>query len=311
MNHTVEGKITDENIKSMFNVYMDYKVNEPDENGVFEFSETQLDETIKISVPYDEGYYLLNYVDGVTYDVKTEYINGSYVFDTKNLGTFMFSTKSTGKTEPVKTESVELAQQTITDEATGVTVSGMLPVDAKMDVLLCFYGEQRIHPFSSYYLNNFEDNYPKHQDITTYVCSSEFERDVDADAGRIFTVIGEDGWTQYVGTGEDGKFELAITFIKDYEVLEFESDLTVTLPFDYREALVKGSRIGTASAMQYDYTKKEFVTLEVLPQDATEQGTYQFKAKAPGQFFIGDDIALNLLVKHYSADASERVAMMQ
>ncbi|MEE0060270.1 MAG: hypothetical protein UE295_05530 [Acutalibacteraceae bacterium] len=297
---TIDIDIKDENIKDIYGILMCYDVNEPDENGVFEYSETELDQKVKVSIPYDEGMYLLNFVDGVTYDVPTEYVDGSYVFETDKLGTFMFSTKSTGKTQPAKTENVELAQQTIVDDVTGVQVSGMLPVDAEMNVVLCAYGDHRVHDSSKFYFDSFEENYPKVTDISELLCSDEFERSFEADSGRLSGLLSEEGWTNIIDPQAQGKLELKITFIKDYEMLDFESDLTVTLPFDYREALIKGSRIGTASAMQYDYTNKEFVTLELVDKEATAEGAFQFKAKTPGQFFIGDDIALNSMVEYYA-----------
>ncbi len=301
-----EPEFTKECIKDIYSVLMGYRVNEPDANGNFEYSETELNEKVKVSIPYDEGMYILGCENGVAYDMNTEYIDGSYVFETDKLGTFMISTESTGRTEPTKTENVELVQQTIIDEATGVQVSGMLPVDAEMDVWLSFFGHFSIHDSYSFMGGSVEEDYPKSDDISKFYYTFNNYRDVLKEANEISTIISEEDWTRYIhGTTDElvnNMFEARITFIKDFEILEFESDLTVTLPFDYRDGLIKGNCESEAIAMQYDYTNKEFVKLEAIPKESTTEGTFQFKTKTPGQFFIGDEVGLNYAVKTYTAN---------
>ena len=293
-------QIDDERIKEVYTILMGYKVNEPDENGVFEYSETELNETVKVSIPYEEGYYLLHCQNGTAYDVATEYIDGSYVFETDKLGTFMISTVSTGKTAPTKTENVELAQQTIIDKATGLQVSGMLPVDARMDVFWCFYGDHRMHNSHSFETGAFEEDYPKADNVSKFFYSSEDERAVDSFMGRVSGSILKEDWTHYDYFDIDGKMEARIVFIKDFEILDFESDVIVTLPFDYRDGLIRAGRKAEAAALQYDYNNKSFVKLEAIPKESTETGTFQFKAKVPGQLFMGDSKSLNETVTVYT-----------
>lgn len=298
-------KIKDDRIKAVYSIHMGYRVNEPDENGVFEYSETELNEKVKVNIPSEEGLYLIRCEGGIAYDVATEYIDGSYVFETDRLGKFMLSTVSTGRTEPVKTEKVELVQQTITDEATGIQVSGMLPVDAEMDVLLCFYNEYRLHSYDPMLDCNFEENYPKPDDISEFFYETEDERLVDTEAGRFSATMSKPDWIDYLET-EQSELELKLTFIKNFEILEFESDLTITLPFDYRNGLANINRKGSVSAMQYDYNKKEFITLEVLPLNAAESN-FQFKAKAPGQFFMGKSTDIKAIKRFYVSGPSVEI----
>jgi hypothetical protein len=189
---------------------------------VFEYSQTDLDKTVKVSIPYDEGMYLLLCENGVAYDINAEYIDGCYVFETDQLGTFMFSTESTGRTEPTRTENIELAQQTIIDEVTGVQVSGMLPVDAEMDVLLAMAGDYRLHIFNYYDKRVMEEDYPKANNVSKFLYDDEEERSVDTEAGRLSGTFSKKGWTNYDGSGADGTLETTITFIKDYEILPKE-----------------------------------------------------------------------------------------
>ena len=78
--------------------------------------------------------------------------------------------------------------------------------------------------------------------------------------------------------------------IKDFEVLDFESDIRVTQPFDYNHALdismVGASNSGKATAIQYDYNKREFVTLDVVTEKDTEKDIFQFIIKSPDDFFL-------------------------
>ncbi|MBQ1992327.1 MAG: hypothetical protein II233_06080, partial [Clostridia bacterium] len=131
-----KGTIVYEEVKDIICISMRYVNYALAVNSYTQEPETKLAEKVKVSIPYEEGMYILANENGVAYDIPAEYIDGKYVFETNRLGEFIISTVSTGKTEPTKTENVELAQQTITDERTGVTVSGMLPVDARLGVSL-------------------------------------------------------------------------------------------------------------------------------------------------------------------------------
>ena len=108
-----EYKITDERVKEIFYITMNSKVEksrEVDADTVITDEENQyittLNETVKVSIPYDEGMYVLASENGVAYDVNAEYIDGNYVFETDTLGEFIISTEPTGRTEPTKTENV-------------------------------------------------------------------------------------------------------------------------------------------------------------------------------------------------------------
>lgn len=306
-----EYKITDERVKEIFYITMNSKVEksrEVDADTVITDEENQyittLNETVKVSIPYDEGMYVLASENGVAYDVSAEYIDGKYVFETDTLGEFIISTEPTGRTEPTKTENVELAEQTITDECTGVQVSGMLPVDAKMNVVLEIIDDKLLSvQESSFYeaeagiVRTVEGEFPNPANPADYC----YEK---AEIENISETITDPDWTVYEGmTG--GRLQATVVFTKDFEVLDFESDLTVTLPFDYRNALSTGNISGDAVVEQYNYDSNEFVALEVLSAEDTAQGTFQFKTKTSGRFFFGTEDLLNHMKGLLESDTQE------
>ena len=288
-----EYEITDSAIKDIFDIVMQYKTYK-DNLSIEDVFITELKETVKVSIPYDtEGMYVVASKNGVAYDVNAEYIDGKYVFETDKLGSFIFRTEPIGRTEPVKTENVELAQQTITDERTGIKVSGMLPVDAEMDISMSLVYESDFFYKMDADNYSFEGDYPQATEVADCYVNYSDEKNID----DIIERISDKGWSKFEELVGD-KIQLYISFVKDFEILDFESDLTVTLPFDYREKLITGELTGDTMAVKYDYDKKEFVTLEVLPED--EKDTFQFKTETPGNFFFGDTSGVNRVTAFYS-----------
>ncbi|MEE1075680.1 MAG: hypothetical protein UHY68_00260 [Acutalibacteraceae bacterium] len=291
-----EYEITDPSIKEIFDISMQYKIHR-DNLSVEDVFITELKETVKVSIPYDtEGLYVVASKNGVAYDVNAEYIDGKYVFETDTLGGFIFRAEPIGRTEPVKTENVELAQQTITDERTGIQVSGMLPVDAKMDVSVDLVYESEFFYKMDAGEYTFEGDYPKATNVADCYIKYTEEKNID----DIKEIITEEGWSEFEDFAGD-KIQLYINFVKDFEILDFESDLTVTLPLDYRQNLITGKLTGETIAVKYDYDKKGFVNLEVLP-DKEDDGKFEFKTNTPGNFFFGDTSSINRFMRFYERE---------
>ncbi len=290
------GLILDPSIKEIFDISMQYKIHR-DNLSVEDVFITELKETVKVNIPYEEeGLYVVASKNGVAYDVNAEYIDGKYVFETDTLGGFIFRAEPIGRTEPVKTENVELAQQTITDERTGIQVSGMLPVDAKMDVSVDLVYESEFFYKMDAGEYTFEGDYPKATNVADCYIKYTEEKNID----DIKEIITEEGWSEFEDFAGD-KIQLYINFVKDFEILDFESDLTVTLPLDYRQNLITGKLTGETIAVKYDYDKKGFVNLEVLP-DKEDDGKFEFKTNTPGNFFFGDTSSINRFMRFYERE---------
>ena len=180
----------------------------------------------------------------------------------------------------------------------------MLPVDAKMNVVLEIIDDKLLSvQESSFYeaeagiVRTVEGEFPNPANPADYC----YEK---AEIENISETITDPDWTVYEGmTG--GRLQATVVFTKDFEVLDFESDLTVTLPFDYRNALSTGNVLGDVVVEQYNYDNNEFVTLEVLSVEDTAQGTFQFKTKTSGRFFFGTEDLLNHMKGLLESDTQE------
>ncbi len=293
----VKYDMKDKSTKEVFNISMKYHVNNIDENGREEHSATQLAEIVKVSIPYDEGMYVVRSEDGIAYDVNAKYIDGKYVFETDKLGTFMMRTEAVGRTTPEKTKNLKLSQQTLVDEATGIQVSGMLPDGAEVEAEIHYIDNNDFYDrFEFSY--NVESDYPRISDLSDYYTVFAYEKG----ASNIAGTISEEGWADKEGTA-GGKLSVSINVVKDLEILDFDSDLTVTLPFDYHNGLAIGSaktELGMAKAVHYDYDTKEFTTLEIIPKENTAKDTFEFKAKSIGLFFLGSEGEIDKLVDYYT-----------
>ena len=123
--------------------------------------------------------------------------------------------------------------------------------------------------------------------------------DAEEKITNIAKVINKKGWAEiepYAG----GKLAVWVGIAKDNEVLDFESDLTVTLPFNYRRGLATGGITDEAIVVQYDYDNKEFQNREIVSAEATPKGMFQFTTEACGRFFIGGESQINSLMNFYN-----------
>ncbi len=289
-----EYEIKDDSIKEIFLVSMNYL---PD--GTIEYlrpasASVYLAETVKVSIPYEEGMCVVHSVDGVAYDINAEYIDGKYVFETNTLGTFIMRTEPVGRATPEKTKNLELKQQTIVDEITGIEVSGMLPVGAEIESTVDFIdmvmmSDRWDPPYT------VDSDYPEFSNVEDYYIEYEYEKKID----NIAKIINRKNWAEEEPT-LGGKLNVSIAFVKDYEILDFESDLTVTLPFNYRRGMVTGGLTGEPVIVQYDYDTKEFVDITAVSAENTPKGMFQFKTKTPGRFFISTKDGIDSIKGFYT-----------
>lgn len=202
------------------------------------------------------------------------------------------SEESTNSKENTATGNAELTQQTLVDELTRIQVSGMMPVDSKIEA------DMEIIDGSIFY-DRWDPPYTVESDFPelTGAMDNSAEGESDRKIDNIAKIINEKGWAQtevYAG----GNLAVRIDVANSSENVDFESDLIVTLPFNYRRGLINGGIEGEIKAVQYDYDSKEFVELEIVPAEDTPKGRFQFKAKSDGCFFIASEGAINSL-KHF------------
>lgn len=201
-----------------------------------------------------------------------------------NTSTSSQSTQQTVKEDNASdendTEEIKLVEQTLVDEITGIEVSGMLPEGAKLDSMIYIIDDFMLsESFDTPYI--MEDDHPRVTEISDGMYGPEGKR-ID----NIRKIMNEKGWAQYEGYA-GGKLDISLYIVKGTKVLDFDSDLTVTLPFNYRRGLVNGGITGEATVVQYDYDNKCFVDLEIVPAEDTPKGMFQFKTTSGGQFIAG------------------------
>lgn len=206
------------------------------------------------------------------------------------------ATESAESTEPennTDVASVELAQQTKVDEVTGVEVSGMLPVGADLVSMVDFISVVDLYDrFDNPY--SVEGDFKKFDGIIGDYDTYQADRKVD----NIAKFINQRDWANYEGTA-GGMLDVDIYFIKDSEVIEFESDMTITMPFNYRRGLITGGVEDEPVVKHYDYDDNVFTDIELVPAEATPKGMFQFKAKEPGLFFLGGESDVDGLLEFY------------
>jgi hypothetical protein len=193
------------------------------------------------------------------------------------------------------TKEIKLEQQTLIDEITGVEVTGELPVGAEIVTTtsimstMDFYGERLEPPYT------VEGDFPECTgSIAGYLATLP-----DQKAKNIAKIMNMKDWAQWESYA-GGMLHTQIYFVIDSEIVEFESDLTVTLPYNYRRGLVNGGITDEATAIHYDYDNKEFVKLELVPVEDTPKGMFQFKTKSSGRFFIGGESYTTRLIDFYA-----------
>lgn len=100
----------------------------PDELEMADLSKTP----VTAYIPYDkEGCYVVfsEYETSKTTQLKAEYVDGYYKVQMVGSGTYIICDY------PLAEGDGKLVQQTLVDEKTGVSVSGMIPTDSKLVVL--------------------------------------------------------------------------------------------------------------------------------------------------------------------------------
>ncbi|MEE1153570.1 MAG: hypothetical protein UH241_00240, partial [Acutalibacteraceae bacterium] len=263
INNGTFSKLKEDYMKEMFSI----SIEEEDlkDSDAKYFSTTVLDRNVKISIPSDnKDLYVINVNNTFSpYQLDAEYIDGKYVFETDTLGYFVLSSQALPEyKEP------ELTQQTITDEKTGITVSGLLPTDATVDFNVLTYSNLLYTDFmdadnTAYSFNHSRYSLPQADKLYTIVSSSEYSEKMD--------------WT---ALDEEHSVNVQILFRDGFRLLDFSSDLTVTLPHGFKyylRDLVKAYKI--------DYNANALNPVEILPSKSEEELT--FKANAIGSYIIG------------------------
>lgn len=206
--------------------------------------------------------------------------------------------EQTTATEAQTAEEDTIQEQTLTDEVTGVQVTGKLPVGVELVTstyimsTVDFYDERLEPPYT------VEGDYPKRTGSIEQYYDLCKERKTE----NIAKIMNNKDWAQWEGYA-GGMINIQLYLVKDSKILESvpESELIVTMPYNYRRGLVTGGITGEARAINYDYDDKKFVKLELIPAESTAEGTFQFKTNSLGRFFIGGDTQITDIMNFYES----------
>ncbi len=154
-----------------------------------------------------------------------QYTDGKYYIETSGLGSFMLCKEPS--LSPEIGQDFNMIQQTIVDENTGITISGMIPEGAMLYTTFenITNMDIRIIPDDEWDYALLKYDYPL------------------PSLREVFTKKTTDGKTKYDYSWYEnnehatGAMVVDIVFVKDYEVIQFDSELTVTLPLDYYKVL--------------------------------------------------------------------------
>lgn len=193
------------------------------------------------------------------------------------------SVTSSTTSSATSSAKLEFAEQTLVDKVTGVEVTGMLPVGAEV-----LTDAEIISAVDLY--DVFDSPYSLEGDFKKLSGSiGDYEEyQADRKVENIGKIMNLENWAQWEGYG-GGMLEVRVCFVKDSQIIDVESDFTVTMPFNYRRGLVTGGITDEAVAVHYDYDNNEFSDVELVTADETPKGMFQFKAKDTGLFFLGGE----------------------
>ncbi|MBQ1991245.1 MAG: hypothetical protein II233_00520 [Clostridia bacterium] len=228
----------------------------------------------------------------------TEQPTDESTFATEETATEEATAEQTTATEAQTAEEDTIQEQTLTDEVTGVQVTGKLPVGVELVTstyimsTVDFYDERLEPPYT------VEGDYPKRTGSIEQYYDLCKERKTE----NIAKIMNNKDWAQWEGYA-GGMINIQLYLVKDSKILESvpESELIVTMPYNYRRGLVTGGITGEARAINYDYDDKKFVKLELIPAESTAEGTFQFKTNSLGRFFIGGDTQITDIMNFYES----------
>ncbi len=238
----------------------------------------------------------------------------------------MCAMSCTACTTKETTESnVGLTQQTLVDEATNIKVTGMLPQGVKLCTTISLVDGEFLSERYSVKVSMPEDSpyeelymhrdYPV-ADHVNIINKREYNKaegnTEDYTSYDVSWVTENNGWAMPVMCVDVG-------FVKDGAEVDVDSELTVTLPFDYRKALTECREDSNATAFELEVISDEeekLNELEVISKGKTKKGTFQYKTNGGGVFFVGNDYQMKCYTSLYeyepkdvfAPDVAERIS---
>ena len=222
-------------------------------------------------------------------DVQAKYVDGKYEFKTDHLGHFVLSTK------PLEKKTYTLKDQTITDKDTGVVIQGMLPENVDLDVRIVWWDHEYIDDTEE--PNKFSDGrfcVPNMSELYTHNFNSngnfyDAKDWLDSDYSDLGACV----------------HEIDIAFYDEFKLLDVDSELTVTLPIDYRKFAEASKTDSNVMVFKSNPEENTLKGLEVLSKENSPEGSIVFKTNSTGSFFMGNNAHTNSFLSFFDSSLDE------
>lgn len=177
---------------------------------------------------------------------------------------------------------LKLTEQTLTHSETGIKVSGLMPEDVEL-----YASFEMIYLYGLSENPEYEKSLAENYDMSLLFSDIELNSEMYNKELLI---------NEYDSTGNTYIPCLRFAFCKDDEIIEFKSDLTVTIPDDYRSFLAHIKKDSELKAYQLDYNTDTLKSVELIPND----NSIVFKANSYGCYFLGTNSFMNEFTANYS-----------
>lgn len=198
---------------------------------------------------------------------------------------------ATSSTQPTdENPANNLVYKTVCDLDTGVTIAGYMPESPEFDI--------RIRMWDSEIIN---DNEEPHKFSDKMFSTPTYEDHINNNFNSNGNFYDED-WINpnYLADACAYIPQIDIVFFDDDKVLDLKSNLTVTLPIDYRKfAGVKGSDQNVMVFKSYP-EENTIKGLKVLSPTDSPADTVVFKTDSTGTFFLGNEEYMNQFLRYFN-----------
>ena len=229
-------------VVEIYDIHVNYLTLENGEKVTKTSDDPDVCNNIIVSIPCDiPDLYVLDVSDNsMNGFLSFQYKNGKYYFSPAGPGSFMLCREPAYTTEVP--QELNMIEQTIVDPNTGITVSGKIPEGAMMYTTFeNVHFDDLLNDFDSPHMLKYNYQLPSLKEVF-------IQKLTDGEIKYDYSWFEEDFLA-------DGPMAVDLVFVKNYEILEFESDLTVTLPLDYYKVLESRKYL-----YEYDFSDGDYTT---------------------------------------------------
>ncbi len=189
---------------------------------------------------------------------------------------------------------MKLVEQTLVDDETSITVSGMLPEGAEMYIRFTNKDFMRMADNLELTIENEVSN-PTVDELKSY-----------KPAYNPIEFYSSTNWSASTQPLEaDGVPCIEIYFAKGDELLEFESEFIVTAPIDFRAFATSRQSDFNMISLYLDNDQRKFCSTSVLSSEETPSNCFAFTGYTSGKYCFGNSEFINKYLSYYDLSMSQ------